>query len=353
VTRHYSKLYFLPCSEQGSRSSHVHELDLDEVCSAEKTGKIEYMQAALWQVSTSPEVHISMASTAHWIFGMFLEYIRDHKNLNYTFYSWAIAEHISKKPPEEVYHDKDPKHWKPKVWWVSQDFIEQQRKSSSDATWLCECLGGITTSSGSVFPANDLDTCICDVCLKCNKECCPFKKGHCIWADMLPSINERICGADFGKSVPSGEVIAGRKGALQIFILFAREIAGGTRDTDILATMEKDMRDWQVPEFAPDPAQWGMGQAMEDRGFTSIQLEPDNEERYFNARRIVENHLCIIPVVYQELIKSLRNLVYDDAGQIVKINDHMADTFTYALSEFKIGEIDMSKIKDRLVDRLW
>jgi hypothetical protein len=294
-----------------------------------------------------------MASTAHWVFGMFLETWRDYIRLGYKRYSWAIAKHISGKSPEETFRDKDPKHWIPNVWWITTDFIEQLRRKSTDSTWLCECLGGISIAAGNVFPTDDLQSCVCDFCVKNGKECFPYKDNHCIWAAVKKEITERNAGADFGKSSPNGFVIAGRRGFQKAFILFAKEIVGGTRDSDVRTEMEFYMRLYDTVVFIPDPANWSQGQAMEERGFTYYEIEPDNEERYFNAKRIVEQHMVIIPIAYQDLLKSIMNLVYDDKGNIVKINDHMADAFSYALSQFITGLAEMGKIPNRSVDRLW
>ena len=354
-SRHYSRVSFLACSETASRSPHVNELIIDEVCSAEVRGNIKFVQAAIWQVSTSPKVYIIMSSTAHYIYGLFLDYWRNYEKYGYNRYRWAIAKHVSDEPLDKVYADKNPEHWSPNVWWITKDFIQRKRKTSNDSEWLCEALGGFSLASGNVYPAEDLLACICTKC----EECHPYVKGKCPLVEKFnikdEDIIERYAGVDFGKVSPNALVIAGRLASNKVLILYAEQIRG-VRDEDIINWIDEKCKEYKVSIICPDPAQWSFAQALEDRGYAVYQLEMSNEKRIWNARRFIERHLVIIPKRFAGLIRSLSNLTYDENGKIIKIDDHLADAFQYALSQYTLeGDFweEVYKEKKHYIEQLW
>jgi len=352
-SRHYSRVSFLACSETASRSPHVNELIIDEVCSAEVRGNIRFVQAAIWQVSTSPNVYIIMSSTAHYIYGLFLDYWRNYEEYGYSRYRWAIAKHVSNDPLDKVYADKNPEHWLPNVWWITKDFIQKKRKTSSDSEWLCEALGGFSLASGNVYPTEDLLACICNRCEECNpfSDKCPLMEEIKKWEN----IDERYAGVDFGKVSPNALVITGRVAGNKVYVLYAEQIRG-VRDEDVINWVDEECKKYDVPIICPDPAQWGMGQALEDLGYAVYQLEMDNEKRIWNARRFIERKLVVIPKKFEGLIRSLSNLTYDEKGKIIKIDDHLADAFQYAMSQYQLeGDFwaELQKKKKHYIENLW
>jgi len=114
-------------------------------------------------------------------------------------------------------------------------------------------------------------------------------------------------------------------------VLFNNELVG-VRDTEILDYAEKLIKDWNVEIVLPDPAQYAMNNALYERGKTIHKLFTQyggvEKIKYIhNTKRHFEQHKIYIPMKYQKLIKSLKQLTYNKKGRIRKINDHSAGSF--------------------------
>lgn len=130
---------FLPCSTTAVRGPHVPIVQIDEACEAEAKSQdgADAVDAIWYQVVGKKNSQIILTSTTHHIFGKFYEYLTNPAKYGFKVYIWSIAKHISGKPPEETFKDRDPTHWIPAVWWVTQSDIEMLRRKSNDSEWLC------------------------------------------------------------------------------------------------------------------------------------------------------------------------------------------------------------------------
>lgn len=347
TSRYGAKLKFSPCSPTAARGPHVNEVQADEACTAEAKGKdgIAAIKALDWQITGRPDTYIMILSTSHYLFGRFYEILSDPKKFgDFKVYFWTIADHVSGKPVEQMYKDKNPKNWKPAVWWMSQKNIRKLRRKTSDEEWLCEALGRPSMASGAVFKREDLDIIICGV--EINKQCencIPYKWGYCKLieqfqlghqADPIAYIIERRAGYDYGDVAPNALTIGGRKtigGKTYIFILFNDEIIG-LRPEELIKWITNHLKIFRCFTIIPDPSAAGaiVSRRLDELGFaTYIIGEAEKAQRVWIVKKIIERHAIIIPKAFWHLTDSLRKLAYDEKGKIRKINDHSFDSLQY------------------------
>lgn len=171
------RIDFSACSSESARGPHVNEVALDEVATAEDKSEegSKAVKAAMWQITGKRIGRLVMASTTHYIHGMFYEYMTHPEKYGFKVYQWAIAKHVTDKKAIEVYTDKDQSHWLSNVWWLTNEEIRKFRRTKSDEEFLCEGLGGASMASGAVFKKKDLDLIICDLC----EECEPYNWDKC------------------------------------------------------------------------------------------------------------------------------------------------------------------------------
>lgn len=332
------EINFLPCSTASVRGPHVSIVQIDEACEAE-SGSQEGADAvdAIWyQIVGKKNAKVIMTSTTQFIFGKFYEYLSNPTKYGFKVYMWSIAEHISGKPPEMTYKDKDPSHWKPKVWWVTQRDIEMLRNKASDSEWLCEALGRPSLASGQVFEKEDMDLIVCDRCTECN----PYVWGQCPLINFFKlgdaqnttrQVLDRRAGFDYGDPAPCALTITGRKDQLAL-VLFSDEYKNLQPD-ELKAEIDHEMKAWNTDTFIPDPSIGGkhINRDMEDKGYSVWLIEEGaKEERVWLVRKIVERHAIIIPKLYWKLVNSCRQLAWDKDGKIRKFNDHSFDSFQYS-----------------------
>lgn len=331
---------FLPCSTTAVRGPHVPIVEIDEACEAESKSEdgADAVDAIWYQVVGKKNSQIILTSTTHYIFGKFYEYLTNPAKYGFKIYVWSIAKHITGKPPEETFKDRNPTHWLPAVWWVTQSDIEMLRKKSSDSEWLCEALGRPSLASGQVFSKDDMDSLVCNKCPECypyrwdNNFKCPlidlFKLGD--RENPTRQIIDRRSGFDYGDPAPCALTLAGRKGQLG-FILYSDEMRNASLDELehwVTSTMDK----WNCDTFVPDPSIGGkdLSKKLDDKGYAVYMIgEAEKEERVLLVKRIVERHLFIIPQAFWKLITSMRQLAWDKEGKIRKFNDHSFDTTQY------------------------
>lgn len=305
--------------------------------------------AVQWQTIGKRDTKVLLASTAHYIHGMFYEYMTKPE-LGFKVYRWSIAKHISgEMDPYKVYTDKEPTHWVPNVWWVTQKDIENKRRGKSDSEWLCEALGGASMASGATLQKKDLDIIICDLCERQGQECEPYKWGKCklielanlgVEDDPTKFIIERLSGFDYGVSdAPCALTIIGRKGSM-VFVLFNDEQLG-LREEEKIDWIHTNCQTWRTWTFIPDPAVAGahLNEKMEDKGYSRYILdEQEKTARVYNLINFVEKHSIIIPKAFWYLTQSLRKLAWDKNNKIRKVDDHSFDSLCYALVDFRPDE---------------
>jgi len=341
-----SKCRFPACSMLSSKGPHVNEVDIDEACAAEDKSEdgAKAVKSVMWQLTGKRVGRLILTSTADYIFGMFYEYMKNPEKYGFTTYQWAIAKHISEGNPIETYLDKDPNHWLPNVWWMTQEEISKQRNIKSDEEWLSMALGGASMASGAVFKKDDLDVCICNLCEECN----PYDYEKCKLVKLLklgtpedPTkyILERRSGFDYGVSeAPCALAVFRRKGDV-VFVLFNDEQLG-LREEEKVDWIYDNMQKWKTWTFIPDPAVAGkhLNEKMEDKGY-SVYIIPESEKlsRIYNVINFVEKHKIVIPKAYWYLTQSLRKACWKD-GKIRKIDDHSLDTCQYGMVDYTIEE---------------
>lgn len=353
-----SSVSFHACSGTSVRGPHTHDLIIDEQAAGEEGGGTKFIKAAIWDVSTSPDIHIIKSSTAHFIHGDFLHTWNNAEALGYKKYRWAIAKHISgEKDPYKTYQDHHSKHWVSNVPWIPDLNIEIFRRNKSNDEWLVEALGGISITSGLVFNPADLNACICDRCLDEGKECIPYKEGHCpivqyflqlegVRVRDIPRstkqalaqyVKERIEGIDWGKNAPCAYTAVGRFRDI-VFVLGSKERVGMS-DKEKIDTGDDMAKLWSVDILRPDPREWAYNNALTGRGYAVHELfsfEGGQEKNtyLYNLKRIVERHHLVIPVAFEDLIRSMRNLAFDKRGKVRKADDHSFDSLLYATSYY-------------------
>lgn len=354
---------FHSCSGTSVRGAHTHELIIDEQAAGEEAGGTRFIQAALWEVSTSPDIHIIKSSTAHYVHGDFLATWNNADKLNYKKYRWAIAKHISGElDPYKVYQDINPKNWVSNAPWIVDRNIEILRDGRSNDEWLVEALGGISITSGLAFNPADIDACICDRCLNDAGVCKPYEEGFCpivqyilqlegVAPTEIPVstklalrtfVKERIEGIDWGKVSPCVYTAVGRY-RNQVFVLSAKEILGMTDDDKVLTGI-KTATKWQCDIIRPDPREWSYNNEIAENGefsvhqlFTGEGGDKAKNTYLFTLKKYIERHKILIPVAFEDLIRSLKNLAYDKTGKIRKVDDHSFDSLLYAVSYY--GEL--------------
>jgi hypothetical protein len=351
---------FHACSGTSVRGPHTHDLIIDEQAAGEEGGGQRAIRAAIWEVSTSPDIHIIQSSTAHYIHGDFLTTWNDAPKLGYKRYQWAIAKHISgEKDPYKVYQDTNPKHWLSNVPWMPQLNVEVLRIKEQNDEWLVEALGGISMSSGLVFSPADLRSCFCQAACDI---CDPYKDGVClefvqrvlfmegVSLEDLPTstqeavdkyIHNRVLGIDWGRGSPTAYVVLGEFRDW-VFVLEAHETVGLT-DQEKLDLAVELCKKWQCEVIRPDPREWALNGWIAERVEASVHElftgeEGGNEKYKYVAtlKKFVERHRLQIPICQdnEDLMRSLKNLTYDEKGKIHKQDDHSADAMIYAISYY-------------------
>jgi hypothetical protein len=349
---------FPACSPTAARGQHVNIVEIDEACEGEDKSEdgAKAVKAVQWQTTGKRDAMVILASTAHYIHGMFYEYMTKPE-FGYKVYHWGIAEHVSRETdPYKVYTDKDPSHWRPAVWWITQKEVEDKRRSKSDEEWLCEALGGASMASGAVFTKEDLKIVICDLCENCD----PYKWDTCKLVklgvlgtedDPTKNILEMRAGYDHGiSSAPSALTIIGRKMNVT-FVLFNDEQIG-LREEDKLNWIRENCKRWKTMTFIPDPAASGqhIHAKLSDEGY-AVYVLAENEKiaRVYNVINFVEKHRIIIPKTFWFLTQSLRKLAWDKNNKIRKVEDHSFDSLCYALEDWSADD-EAANIFDQLMN---
>jgi hypothetical protein len=148
-------------------------------------------------------------------------------------------------------------------------------------------------------------------------------------------------GIDWGRGSPCAFVVLG-KYKETVFVLEAVEFTGLT-DTEKIAYADELAKKWNIDIIRPDPREWTLNGMLADKGYAIHELfsfEGGNEKYEYvgTMKKYIERHQVIIPNIFEDLIRSLRMLAYDDKGKIRKLDDHSSDAFMYAISFY--GEID-------------
>jgi hypothetical protein len=364
ITQSDGQATFHACSATSVRGPHTHDIIIDEQAAGEEHGGQRFIRAAIWDVSTSPDIHIIQSSTAHYIHGDFLATWNDAPKLGYKRYQWSIAKHISGEiDPYKTYEDTNSKHWLSNVPWIPQINIEILRNKESNDKWLVEALGGISMSSGLVFSPADFNVSICKA--DCD-ECEAYKDGVCLnivqrilfeegtpeealpikTSDGLKQFfHERVLGIDWGRGSPTAFVVLA-KFRDWVIVLEAHETLGLTDQEKIDMAVEL-CKNWEIEIVRPDPREWTLNGWLAERTEAAIHElfsgpEGGNEKYKYVAalKKYVERHKLRIPreQMFEDLIRSLRNLTYDENGKIRKKDDHSADAMMYAISYY--DEVD-------------
>jgi hypothetical protein len=361
-----SSASFHACSGTSVRGPHTTELIIDEQAAGEEKGGGKFIQAALYDVSTSPDIRVIQSSTAQYIHGDFLKTWQNAEKLGYKKYTWSIAKHINGNPdPYSSYKDKDPTHWVTNIPWIPTINIQILRKKSSDDEWLVEALGGISMSSGLVLNPEDFKSCLCDgrgVCpaIADDGTCQPYIEKKCPIIQYVVNVyygmsqvpvstakclqqfvHERVMGIDWGRGSPCAFVVLGKFKEM-VFVLEAVEFTGLT-DTEKINYADELAKKWNIEIIRPDPREWTLNGMLADKGYAVHELfsfEGGNEKYEYvgTLKKYIERHQVIIPNIFEDLIRSMRMLAYDEKGKIRKIDDHSSDAMMYAISFY--GEID-------------
>jgi len=330
---------FAACSEAAVRGPHVNEVQIDEACTAEAQGieGQEATEAIDWEVTGRRDTYVWMTSTSHWLLGRFFEIYTEPEKFDFKRYIWSIAKHISGKPAYVMYQDKNPKHWKPAVWWVTETDIQKLRKRKSNEKWLCEALGRASLASGAIFKQTDLKVVICPLCDE--EDCEPYKWGKCKLIEIFklgdeenPTrfIVDRRSGFDYGDPAPCALIIGGRKGK-RVFILYAGE-RKGMASKELIFWIDNKLTVWKTEEFNPDPSIGGkwVSELLDEKGYSIRMLdEGAKEERVQIVKNIVEKHNMIVPPAYWNLTRSMKVAHRDKRGKVAKYNDHSFDGLCY------------------------
>ena len=356
-----SSATFHACSGTSIRGPHVMDVVIDEEASGEEAGGTKFIRAALWEVSTSSNIHIIKSSTCHFVHGDFIQTWNNAEKLGYKRYRWAIVKHISgEKDPYKIYTDMNPKNWRSNIPWMPEQNVPILRLDTSNDEWLVEALGGISISSGLVFNPNDIDSCVCTYCPDHDLQCIPYKEGYCpmvqsflqlcgVPEGMIPVSNrlalmqfvkERILGIDWGEASPCAYSAVGRFRDF-IFVLISQEFVGQT-DSEKIRFASELAKNLQIEVIRPDPREWAYNNALSNLGFAvhklfNVEGGKDKTQYVYTIKRYIERHMIVIPCVFEDLIRSLKQLSYDEHGVIRKQNDHSFDSLLYAMSYY--GEV--------------
>lgn len=363
LTRMGAECKFIACSPTAAMGPHVDEVQIDEACAAESKGieGQEAIEAIDWQTIGRRDTYVWMTSTSHFLLGKFMQILKNPEKYGFKVYFWSIAKHISGKPVQTVYDDRNPKHWLPNVWWVTKEDIQKKRKAKSNEEWLCWALGRPSLSSGAIFKTTDMDFIVCNLCEDA-ADCQPYKWGHCklIEAfglgdknDPIKFIIDRKSGYDHGDPAPCALIIGGLKGNV-IFILYADEMKGLSSE-DLIRWIKTKLNLYKVFTFNPDPSIGGkyVSEKIDEAGFSvNILDEQAKEERVQNLKCIVEKHTMIIPPAYWHLIESMRVAHRNRRGKIVKYNDHSFDGICYLCVDWGEMEGGIDDLLDVICERL-
>lgn len=351
-----SSVSFHSCSATSVRGPHVRDIIIDEEAAGEERGGTRYIKAAMWEISTAKDMRIIKSSTPHLTFGDFLETWNEFDKLGFKRYQWAIAKHTDgQTDPYKIYKDTIPSHWVTNVPWAADKTIQHMRRQKSNEEWLVEALGAISMSSGLVFKPTDIDTCVCNECEVCHPyenpsehfAGCPLIRYYLLLEGMriddapkmpkqaLQYVGDRVEGIDWGKVAPDCYSAIARYGDT-VFVLDFKELYGQDTDEKI-GTADNMAKKWSIEIIRPDPEQWAYAEKLQDMGYAVHELfsfEGGNEkERYvYNLKKYVERHNIKIPKIFQSLIRSLKNLTYDESGKVRKVDDHCFDSLIYAIS---------------------
>lgn len=355
-----SSCRFVACSPTSTRGKHVREVIIDEQAAGEEAGGEKYIRAFTWQASTSEDLKIIRSSTPHYVHGDFLKIWNDYKKLGYKRYRWAVARHNSGElDPYLIYEDSNPYNWFSNVPWSSDKTIQMLRRNKSNEEWLAEALGAFSRASGLVFNPLDITACVCSRCLDIGQPCKPFKEEHCpviqyyMQLEGLPEkqiplstrkalmkVKQRVMGIDWGHVAPDAYCVVG-KFRNTAFVLHQMETTGQNDEEKIQVATEFG-KTWGTEILRPDPREWAYNNELANIGFAVHELfafEGGSEKKEYihTLKKFVERHLLVIPVAFEDLIRSLMNLSYDDKGRIRKKDDHSFDSLLYALSYY--GEV--------------
>jgi len=347
---------FHACAGTSVRGPHTHDVIIDEQAEGEKSGGEKTIKAAIWDASTSPDIHIIKSSTAHWIFGDFLHTWNNFDKLGYKRYQWSIVKHTNGiKDPNKIYMDMNPRNWQSNVPWIPDRNVPIMRNNASNEEWLVEALGGISIMSGLVFHPADIESCVCSRCLDEGKECHPYEEGYCPIVqyyltlegmnpkeispsvkEALQNVKERVEGIDWGKNSPCAYSVVGRYRGTA-FVLFSTEKIGQS-DNEKVGLGASLGKKWFVDILRPDPREWAYNNVLSGLGFAVHQLfsegGQEKSEYLYVLKRFVERHKLIIPVAFDDLIRSMKQLSYDDKGNVRKQDDHSFDSLLYAISYY-------------------
>lgn len=347
-----SSCFFLSCSATSTRGEHVREFIVDEEASGEEAGGGEFIQAALFQVSTSKHVKIIKSSTMHYIHGDFLWTWNNAEKLGYKRYLWSLARHKSGiKDIYAIYQDKNPDNWFSNVPWVVDETIRVYRRQFSDEKFLVEILGGVSMTSGLVFNPTQLSLAICNEC----KECTPYT-GNChliqkamrlskMPEEMIPPTPEdclhhvvnRVMGIDWGHVSPTAYCILGQFKDY-ILVLHAEEQVGLTDRMQIERAVELAKK-FYVSTIRPDPSHEYYNNELRWKGLAvhevfAFEGGKEKDDYLFNLKKYFERHTILIPAAFTDLIRSLRNLTFNKKGKIMKKDDHSFDALLYGSSHY-------------------
>lgn len=358
-TRMGAEVKFNACSPRAAMGPHVNEVHIDEVCSGESKGVEgrEAIDAIDWQITGRKDAYVFMTSTSHYLMGKFYKIYRHPEKFGFKKYIWSTVKHISGKPAHLMYKDKNPEHWKPAVWWITEEDVKKLRKRKSNEEWLCMAIGRASLSSGALFKSADLDVVICPLCPE--DECQPYRwddKFKCKLIDKFglgtrdnPTkyIKDRKSALDYGDPAPCAFGIGGTKGKF-IFVLYADE-RKGLSTADLVNWVERELQRRHVYTFNIPDSIGGkhISEILDEKGYAINYLpEPEKEERVQNIKSIVENHAIIIPPAFWHLCESLRGMHRDKRGRIVKQNDHSFDLICYLCIDWGMMEGSVSDFFD-------
>jgi hypothetical protein len=328
LTKHGNRVYLNTCAETSVRGVHARDLLLDEVATAESVGESEVVKSAIGNISTSPDAHIILCSTAQYVHGEFLRIWQNAKQLGYKRYRWSIAKH--------KHGETDPAlmlGWNPNFHWVTKQTLDAQRAIYSNDQWLVEVLGGISLKSGLVFQPLDLEFCICSQCDNCNPNSnCPLFKNK--------RIIEKRLGVDWGKIEANAYVAIGREvNSPHVYVLHAEEFFGRSEDAILRASQIYQRLNCEIA--FPDVAQYGQNESLENLGVTYALLFTEGgqqkSEYLGNLIRHVERHIIHIPKKFEVLTSQLKGYAFQIRGnkeRPIKKDDHSVDALMYAISEF-------------------
>jgi hypothetical protein len=356
---------FPACSETSSRGSHVTQVIIDEVCVGEgkSKGGAKAVRSARYQLTASADSLLGYTSTAQYILGTFFHTVTHAKELGFTAYRWSIARHTSEmwyfggtKNPNWQYidevltKDKDPKHWVSNVWWVMDGDIKDFRKNTTNDEFLVEILGGMSRGSGLAFSRDDLKFVICDGtnwtenCIECETcepytDKCPMMKKLELTKSM---ISDRKMGFDFGEVSPNAMTVVGKRNNM-VFVLYSDERTGASSE-EVLQWINDKAKEYKLYDIFADPEERAMRQAIENMDYSTPNVWAATgggsiKRQYVNnVKRHVEKHILIIPMAFEYLVESVRELSYDEDGGIRKNNDHSYDSLMFSMIDYDVDD---------------